>query len=66
MDAEADQPPDQRAVDANILEVAADRIFQSPGDRTRVPAMYRLGDQPYDVVAIIGGCAYGGPAGRSD
>ena len=49
---EPDQPADQRAVDADILEVAADRRFEPVGDRARVPAAHRLRHQLDDRAAV--------------
>jgi hypothetical protein len=42
MDRHAHQPADQRAVDADELEVAAHRAFDPVGDGLRVPALDRL------------------------
>src|SRR4051812_36267867 len=61
---EADEAADQRAVDADILEIAADRAFEAQRDRLRVPAAHRLRDELDDAVAIGGGGAGDGAAGE--
>src|SRR4051812_46259594 len=54
MDDEADQTADQGAVDADILEVAADRAFEPVRYGARVPAADRVRNQRDDAVAIGG------------
>ena len=65
MQRQPDQPADQRAVDADELEVAPDRAFHAVGQRRRVPAAYRLAHQLHDLVAIARGDADGGAAGEA-
>lgn len=45
VEAHADQSPDDRPVDANILQIAPDRIFDTVGNRLRVPAAHGLGNE---------------------
>ena len=65
MDDEPDQAADQSAVDADILQVTADRILQPPRDRLRVPAAQGGRHQATYRVALIGRGAHRGAAGEA-
>src|SRR3546814_20287685 len=52
MDQHPDQPADQRPVDADILQIVANRIFQPVGDGLRIPAADRVRHQPQRRLAI--------------
>ena len=34
--------------------IAADRVFEAPGDRAGVPAAHGVADEPHDIGAVIG------------
>ena len=65
MERDADQPAHQRAVHADELQVAADRIFDPVRNRLRIPAADRIGHQLDDIVAVAGHDPDDGPSGRT-
>ena len=65
MDGHADQPADQRPVDADELQVAADRALEPVGQRLRVPAAHGFRHQLADLRAVAGREADHGPAGEA-
>ena len=65
MDDYSRQSADERAVDADELQVAADRIFDAVGYGGCVPIGDGVGDQRYDIVAVILGCADNRSAGKA-
>ncbi len=65
MDRHADEAADQRTVDADELEVAADCAFDTVGDGAGVPAAHGFRHQPDDLVAVAVGDADRGAAGEA-
>src|SRR5436190_23132931 len=49
---QADQPADQRPVDAQTLQISSYRQLEAPRGRRRIPARHRLGNQVADLVPI--------------
>src|SRR5258708_12036736 len=53
VDQEADQPADQRPVDAHKLQISSYRQLEAPRGRRRIPARHRLSNQVADLVPIL-------------
>ena len=62
MDRQPDEAADDRAVDADILQIAADGVFKPASDGIGIPGAHRFGNQPDNAVAIIGRHAHCGAA----
>ena len=52
VDRNAHQSADERTIDADILQVVADGIFQPVGDRLGIPAANRIGNELQRRLAI--------------
>src|ERR1700674_1957048 len=52
MEQDADRATDERTVDADVLQVATDLVFNFLADFFRIPAFHDLGDQCRDLVSI--------------
>ncbi len=52
IDDHADATADQRAVDADELQIAANRLFHLVGDGIGIPAAHGFGNQLHDLVAM--------------
>ena len=65
VDGDADQSAHHGAVDANILQIATDGIFESAGNGARIPAAHRFRHERDNTVALGGDQRGGGSAGKA-